>query len=75
MRYAATIGILVVILVLGFMALTSSRKQADSHAIGLEAGQKAPAFASGDQFGHEQSNGTLKGVNGTVLLFFRSADW
>ncbi len=43
--------------------------------IGLETGQQAPAFALTDQFGHEQSNQTLKGPKGTVLLFFRSADW
>ncbi len=44
-------------------------------SIGLEIGQRAPAFALSDQFGHEQSSETLKGSKGTVLLFFRSADW
>jgi len=44
-------------------------------SVGLEIGQPAPAFALSDQFGHEQSNETLKGSKGTVLLFFRSADW
>jgi hypothetical protein len=43
--------------------------------LGLEVGQKAPAFSATDQFGREQSNETLKGSRGTVLLFFRSADW
>jgi hypothetical protein len=43
--------------------------------IGLAVGQKAPAFTARDQFGQEQSLATLKGPNGTVLLFFRSADW
>ncbi len=43
--------------------------------IGLGVGQKAPAFSGVDQFGHEQSTETLKGPKGTVLLFFRSADW
>ena len=43
--------------------------------IGLGVGQKAPAFMAPDQFGHEQSLATLKGPNGTVVLFFRSADW
>jgi hypothetical protein len=43
--------------------------------VGLEVAQPEPAFALPDQFGHEQSNETLKGTNGTVLLFFRSADW
>lgn len=44
-------------------------------SIGLEIGQPAPAFALTDQFGHEQSNESLKGSKGTVILFFRSADW
>jgi hypothetical protein len=44
-------------------------------AIGLAVGQKAPAFSVHDQFGRVQTLDTLKGANGTVLLFFRSADW
>ena len=44
-------------------------------SIGLEIGQPAPAYALSDQLGREQSNETLKGSKGTVLLFFRSADW
>ena len=44
-------------------------------SIGLEVGQPAAAFALTDQFGHEQSNESLKGSKGTVMLFFRSADW
>ena len=44
-------------------------------AIGLPIGQKAPAFSLPDQFGHEQTLDSLKGPHGTVLLFFRSADW
>ena len=43
--------------------------------IGLAVGQKAPAFTARDQFGQEQSLATLRGPKGTVLLFFRSADW
>jgi hypothetical protein len=52
--------------------VTSFKMLAD---IGLAVGQKAPAFVARDQFGHEQNLDTLKGPNGTVLLFFRSADW
>jgi hypothetical protein len=44
-------------------------------SIGLEVGQKAPAFSARDQFGGEQTLEKLKGPKGTVLLFFRSADW
>ena len=44
-------------------------------SIGLAVGEKAPAFSVHDQFGQAQTLDTLKGANGTVLLFFRSADW
>src|ERR1700675_1673429 len=43
--------------------------------IGLSVGQKAPALSVRDQFGRVQTFDTLRGANGTVLLFFRSADW
>ncbi len=64
----------------GLLALASAQENqvtSDGVApsIGLEIGQRAPAFVLSDQFGHEQSNETLKGSKGTVLLFFRSADW
>jgi len=44
-------------------------------SIGLAVGQKAPDFSLRDQQGNIQTLDTLKGANGTVLLFFRSADW
>jgi hypothetical protein len=44
-------------------------------SIGLTVGEKAPAFSARDQFGRVQTLDTLNGANGTVLLFFRSADW
>jgi hypothetical protein len=45
------------------------------NSIGLPVGKKAPAFSARDQFGHDQTLDTLQGPQGTVLLFFRSADW
>ncbi len=47
----------------------------DSAAIGLAAGLKAPTFSLRDQFGRLQTNESLRGTKGTVVLFFRSADW
>ena len=47
----------------------------ESMLIGLAVGQKAPAFSMRDQFGRIQTLDSLKRANGTVLLFFRSADW
>ena len=49
--------------------------QALAPSVGLEIGQQAPTFALPDQFGHEHTNDTPKGPKGTVILFFRSADW
>jgi cytochrome oxidase Cu insertion factor (SCO1/SenC/PrrC family) len=46
-----------------------------SPSIGLEVRSKIPAFELRDQKGQEQSNDTLKGTHGTILLFFRSSDW
>ena len=48
---------------------------ASASSVGLAIGQQAPVFALPDQFGQEHSNETLKGPKGTVILFFRSADW
>ncbi len=68
------------ILVLGaiFAPLTISTAQAqevtDTASPGLAIGTRAPAFKLKDQFGQNQSNETLQGANGTVLLFVRSAD-
>ncbi len=44
-------------------------------SIGLAVGEKAPDFSIRDQFGRVQTLDSLKGKNGTVFLFFRSADW
>ncbi len=65
---------------IALLALTSGLAKpvvndGDVPAVGLATGQPAPAFSLKDQFGHEQSSSTLKGSKGTVLLFFRSADW
>jgi hypothetical protein len=75
MKYGAVLGLSIAIFALANMKESPSIKQAESLSIGLQVGNKAPAFASRDQFGHDQSLETLRGSSGTVLLFFRSADW
>jgi cytochrome oxidase Cu insertion factor (SCO1/SenC/PrrC family) len=69
-----------ILFLVGLTALGSGQNNpAANHAIapsvGLQIGEQVPAFALRDQFGHECTNETLKGSKGTVLLFFRSADW
>jgi hypothetical protein len=46
-----------------------------SPVTGSNVGRKMPSFTAYDQFGREVSSDSLKSSNGTVLLFFRSADW
>ena len=53
----------------------STSAQSGAPLIGLQIGERAPAFSAVDQFGHEQTNETLRGTHGSVLLLFRSADW
>ena len=65
---------------IGIFGLSSGQESAPTNqaivpSVGLEVGPQAPAFALSDQFGHQWPNETLKGSKGTVLLFFRSADW
>lgn len=61
------------LLALGFGAENTPAQE--SATVGLNIGQKMPAFHTSDQNGHDVSSASLKGANGTVLLFFRSADW
>jgi hypothetical protein len=75
MKIGLTILFLVGLLALPGDQENPSTNQAVAGSVGLDIGQQAPAFVLPDQFGHEQSNETLKGSKGTVLLFFRSADW
>jgi cytochrome oxidase Cu insertion factor (SCO1/SenC/PrrC family) len=49
--------------------------EATEPEIGIHVGQTIPRFTASDQFGNEVSSESLKGPNGTILLFFRSADW
>ena len=69
-----------VLFLIGMLTLAGGQEKpaaADSvtPTIGLEIGRSAPPFSLTDQFGHEQTGQTLKGPKGTVILFFRSADW
>ena len=75
MKFGLAILCSLCLLALGSAHDNSPSKPPASPPFGLEVGQKAPAFSSRDQFGQELSNETLQGSDGTVLLFFRSADW
>ena len=42
---------------------------------GPEVGQRLPAIAALDQHGERRTFDDVKGPNGALVFFFRSADW
>jgi hypothetical protein len=47
----------------------------DTSKIGPKVGTVAPAFSGPDQTGATRSLASAAGPKGTMLVFFRSADW
>ena len=49
--------------------------QVDVSKIGPAVGATAPVFSLPDQQGRTQTLSSVAGPKGTMLVFFRSADW
>lgn len=49
--------------------------QVEIDKLGPQVGERAVPFALPDQFGRVQTLESLAGPKGTMLVFFRSADW
>lgn len=52
-----------------------ARTRIEVAALGPQVGEVVPSFNLVDQNGEMQSLDTIRGPNGTMLLFHRSADW
>ena len=64
------------LLIAGVIALaTSLRAQTDIATLGPQVGQRAIDFNLSDQLGRRQTLKSVAGPKGTMLVFFRSADW
>jgi hypothetical protein len=50
-------------------------QQVDVTTLGPQVGARAVAFSLPDQQGRLQTLSTVAGPKGTMLVFFRSADW
>jgi hypothetical protein len=72
-RYFCLFFALVFLVGVAFAQDGAPRKTIDQ--FGPAIGRKPPQFKIRDQFDREQTLDSLKGQNGTVLVFFRSADW
>jgi hypothetical protein len=53
----------------------SPHAQADLTRLGPQVGQRAIDFRLPDQTGRTQTLRSVAGPRGTMLVFFRSADW
>jgi cytochrome oxidase Cu insertion factor (SCO1/SenC/PrrC family) len=62
-------------IILGVLLLSAFLPLGAEDMPGLKPSAVAPDFHLRDQFGKTQTLESLKGKNGVVLLFFRSADW
>jgi cell envelope opacity-associated protein A len=69
------LGLLFAMAIISSPALAQATGSGDLPGSNLKAGQKIPELSATDQFGKSQNFDSLKGPNGFVLLFFRSADW
>lgn len=49
--------------------------QVNLETVGPQIGATVPAFAGVDQFGRTQTLQSVSGPEGTMLVFYRSADW
>jgi cytochrome oxidase Cu insertion factor (SCO1/SenC/PrrC family) len=59
----------------GLALMAAIGAQTDINPLGPQVGGRAVEFQLVDQFGRSQTLKSLSGPKGTMLVFFRSADW
>ena len=77
MRIRIQITTLVGILLIGLstLATAQTRMPIDVSALGPQVGDRVPDFSLPDQKGQIQTLESIRGPNGSLILFHRSADW
>lgn len=63
------------LLVAGTVVAGQQPAASDSATVGLNVGEVAPEFELPDQHGAVRRLSSLLGRQGTMLVFYRSADW
>ena len=58
-----------------FVSAAAVTAQPNLSTIGPQIGARVPDFSAVDQFGRTQTLQSLAGPEGTMLVFFRSAEW
>jgi len=54
---------------------TTQSQTVDVATVGPQIGQRAPDFRLPDQQGQPQTLASVAGPKGTMIVFYRSADW
>lgn len=67
--------VLVFLIVSSGSALSQDREPIDVDALGPQVGDIVPDFELRDQHGQLQTLESVRGPNGSLILFYRSADW
>ena len=62
-------------MVISTIATAQTRTQIDVSALGPQVGERVPDFNLLDQNGLRHTLETVRGANGSLILFHRSADW
>ena len=63
------------VIVFSTMARAQTGTQIDVSALGPQVGEQMPYFNLPDQNGLRHTLETVRGPNGSLILFHRSADW
>lgn len=71
MRRSLCVELLVAVMLIPALA----QQAVDVNTLGPKVGQRAIDFSLPDQRGRTQSLASIAGPKGTMLVFFRSADW
>lgn len=63
------------VVLLASLSSLAAQQAPNLDTIGPAVGSAAPAFSGTDQFGRTHTLASVSGEQGTMLVFFRSADW
>jgi hypothetical protein len=70
-----TIRFTVCALLLAASLAAQAPQAVDTSTVGPKVGDAIPPFEGVDQFGKRHTQSSAQGPKGTMLVFFRSADW
>ena len=75
MRAFSHFAALVFLTVASGSTIAQDREPVDVDALGPQVGDIVPDFELRDQHGQLQTLESVRGPNGSLILFYRSADW